>query len=64
MKNLNINFEKHYTYGKDSEICGTICVRYLGTRLMYLACGMCQSKWFKTLKGAERFMAQNGYTAA
>lgn len=60
---MDINFEKNYTRG-GNEICGTICVRYIGNDQKYLACGLSMSKCFKTLKGAEKYMESKGYKAA
>lgn len=62
--NININFEKNFTLANGSEVEGSICVRNCGGDWMYLACTLTASKWFKTLKGAEKFMAARGYKEA
>lgn len=59
---LNDNEIKFTKNGHATD--ATICLRYAGSALQYLACTYAESRWFKTLKGAIKYMNARGYEIA
>lgn len=49
----------NFTTGTSNEIKGTI--DYMPGNNQYLAVTLSASKWFKTLRGAEKWMSNKGY---
>lgn len=49
----------NFTTGTSNEIKGTI--DYMPCNTEYLAVTLSASKWFKTLRGAEKWMSNKGY---
>lgn len=49
----------NFTKGTSKEIKGSI--DYMPGPAKYLAATLSATKWFKTIRGAEKWMSNNGY---
>lgn len=50
-----------YVKGNSDEVEGAIGPANASGGLEYFACTLAESRWFKTLRGAERWMESRGY---